>query len=352
MTLWLSILGLLAGCVLVFLLFSFKVKPENAADFQRPKYFWASLGLVAVVSLAGYWYLGAQDELLLREKMSSLADISAANPELAEEKARELVLQLESATKRYPDKPDYWYMLASQSFALKDYDSAAAAYAESYRLAPRQTNLLAKQAEAQYLASEYRLTEQVRELFNAVLEKEPNNPIVMSILAITSYRNQQLDMALHFWERGLSALPPNSPDARALQATINQVKARAGLVTEPEAVVPGESFAVNVSLAEGLSFPPETIVFVFVRQAGGPPMPIAVERTNVGALPARFIMSDSKVMIQGQSLTDFPNLEVVARVSLTGQPVPKSGDYQGVYGPISLAEVTEAIDLVVADLVP
>ena len=229
---------------------------------------------------------------------------------------------------------------------------AAEAYAESYRLAPSQTNLLAKQAEAQYLASEYRLTEEVRELFNSVLEKERNNPIIMSMLAITSYRNQQVDMALHFWERGLSALQPGTPDALALRATIDQVKAQAGLVAEAEVVVPGESFAVNVSLADGLSFPPETTVFVFVRQAGGPPMPIAVERTNVGALPASYVMSDSKVMIQGQSLRDFPSLEVVARVSLTGQPVPTTGDYQGVYGPISLDEVGQAIDLVVADLVP
>ena len=236
-------------------------------------------------------------------------------------------------------------------------------YARAYALAPGDVSLLARQTEAEFLAAEYNLTDTVRSLIDQVLEKAPNQPTIMGILGIMSYQTGQFDSAVQFWELALIGLPANSPDAQAMRATIAQAQAQnqaqSGSTSVAASPAQGgveetssEGIRVNVALADGISVPPATTLFVFIGQAGGPPMPIVVERTTVGTLPTEFYMDDSSVMIPGQSLANFPSLEIVARVSFSGQPTAQSGDYEVVYGPITLAEIEAPIDLTIADQLP
>jgi len=51
-----------------------------------------------------------------------------------------------------------------------------------------------------------------------------------------------------------------------------------------------------------------------------------VIRQPLSALPGEFTLSDSNLMIPGRSLADFPELTLVARVSMNGQPIEQSGD--------------------------
>lgn len=356
MTIWLAVASLLLASFVVLLIFSYRNVDDSG---RKPRYFWGAMVAVAAVSLVMYQQLGAQRELSLGEKMASLANAAATNPESSFEKAMELVRELEAATEAYPDKAEYWYLLGVQQISLERFSEAASAFAQAYELMPGDISLLASQTEAEYVAADYRLTESVKTLIDQVLEKEPNNSTVMGILGITAYRGAQYEAAVQFWERALSTLPPMSTDAETMRASIAQARMQMGQTpavaaaevsetSEPD----GVGFAVNVMLASGLEIPPQTTLFVFVRQAGGPPMPIVVERTSVGMLPAQIMMDDSKVMIQGQSLANFPSLEVVARVSFSGQPTASSGDYQAVAGPFSLEELTEPLTLVISDQVP
>jgi len=368
MSFWLAVLSMLLLSLMTLLLFSSRTKGNSET---KPNYFWVVLVLVCLVSLLMYQQLGAEKELTLQTKMASLAESAATNPELSRAKTVELVREFESATRAYPEKPEYWYLLGTQQTALARHPEAAESYARAYEFAPGDISLLARQTEAEFLAAEYNLTDKVKSLIDQVLEKAPNQPTIMGILGIMSYRTGQFDNAVRFWERALIGLPANSPDAQAMRATIAQAQAQSGQAasatgsaaapsqrTAEREVASGGSegssvgFQVNVALADGISLPPDTTLFVFVRQAGGPPMPIVVERTTVGALPTQFFMDDSSVMIPGQSLANFPSLEIVARVSRSGQPTAQSGDYEAIYGPITLAEVDAPIDLTIADQLP
>ena len=355
MIIWLAVLSLLLGSLVILVLFSLRSVGESG---RKPPYFWGLTAIACLFSLVIYYQLGAQQELSLGEKMAGLAEAAATNPESSYEKAVELVRELEAATQTYPEKAEYWYLLGVQQVSLERYSEAADAYAQAYELVPGDISLLARQTEAEYIAADYRLTESVKSLIDSVLEKQPNNSTVMGILGITAYRGAQYDAAVKFWERALSTLPPMSADAETMRASIAQAKIQMGetqagtLVDSDQAPAGGVSFAVNVMLADGLSIPPETTLFVFVRQAAGPPMPIVVERTSVGVLPTQIVMDDSKVMIQGQSLANFPSIEVVARVSFSGQPTAQSGDFQVVAGPFSADEITEPLSLVISDRVP
>jgi cytochrome c-type biogenesis protein CcmH len=58
---------------------------------------------------------------------------------------------------------------------------------------------------------------------------------------------------------------------------------------------------------------------------GGPPL--AVIRRAPSAVPGEFSLSDANSMIQGRSLAAYPQINVVARISHSGQPTAQPGDW-------------------------
>ena len=83
-----------------------------------------------------------------------------------------------------------------------------------------------------------------------------------------------------------------------------------------------------MSLGDGVaaeSITPSAALFIFAR-APGQRAPVAVIRQPLSELPGQFTLSDSNLMIAGRSLADFPELTLVARVSMSGQPAEQSGD--------------------------
>ncbi|MBK1704004.1 c-type cytochrome biogenesis protein CcmI [Halochromatium glycolicum] len=84
-------------------------------------------------------------------------------------------------------------------------------------------------------------------------------------------------------------------------------------------------------------YPPNTTVFIFARAASGPPMPLAVQRTTLGQLPVAVQLDDSMAMMPAMQLSNFPQVIVGARVSPSGQAMPRPGDLEGESGPVSNA---------------
>jgi cytochrome c-type biogenesis protein CcmH len=71
-------------------------------------------------------------------------------------------------------------------------------------------------------------------------------------------------------------------------------------------------------------------VFLIARDPGQPSPPIAAVRRKASELPAEITVSDSDAMIPGRVPSGFAELEIVARVSMSGDPIARSGDWFGV----------------------
>lgn len=77
------------------------------------------------------------------------------------------------------------------------------------------------------------------------------------------------------------------------------------------------SLSVDIQLASGLEGQ-GGVLFVFARQADGPPMPIAARRVAQPQFPLTVTLSDQDLLQPGQPLHSYAQLEIGARWSSTG----------------------------------
>ncbi|MHA7835103.1 MAG: c-type cytochrome biogenesis protein CcmI/CycH, partial [Algiphilus sp.] len=68
------------------------------------------------------------------------------------------------------------------------------------------------------------------------------------------------------------------------------------------------------------------VLFVFARQAAGPPMPIAARRIAQPRFPLTVELGDQHRLQPGQPLHSYGELEIGARWSSTGEASGEAGD--------------------------
>ena len=89
------------------------------------------------------------------------------------------------------------------------------------------------------------------------------------------------------------------------------------------------SARVSLSDAAMAAMSGNASVFVIARDPNAPSPPIAVVRRMLSDLPAVVSLSDAQSMVEGRNLSAFPEIELLARVSLSGGPAAQSGDWFG-----------------------
>ena len=149
----------------------------------------------------------------------------------------------------------------------------------------------------------------------------------------------------------LPQVPPDSDDARSIQANVAEARALAKGAAPAVAAAPKSGLRREVTLAPAIAAraSPTDTVFIFARAVQGPPMPLAVLRKQVRELPVQFALDDSMAMAPGASLSSSPKVIVGARISKSGSPTAQSGDLQGLSPPVAndASGVTVVIDSVV-----
>ena len=84
----------------------------------------------------------------------------------------------------------------------------------------------------------------------------------------------------------------------------------------------------RVVLAPGLmsKVSPSDTVFIYATPTQGSRMPLAIVRTTVGQLPFNFVLDESSAMSPQASLAGQSQVTLRARISSTGDAMPKPGE--------------------------
>lgn len=293
--------------------------------------------LVPVLGVALYLHYGASDKVELTREFSQ--------PPVSME---DMTRRLERAAAAQPDSPEGLYFLGRAYMAQDRSADAAKIFERTVALAGRQPELLGQWAQAQYFADNKQWSPKVQALTDEALKLDPKEVTSLGLLGIAAFEGQRYQEAIDYWNRLLAQLPPDDNSRAALQGGIDRaaekLKESGGSVAPVKAE---KQMQVRVDLAADVKAKALSTdsVFIFARAVKGPPAPLAAKRVTVADLPITVELGDSDAMMPQLKLSNFPEVQLVARISRAG--VPTAGEWIGRSQP--LASSTTALQQLTID---
>lgn len=243
----------------------------------------------------------------------------------------EMVANLAERLKNNSDDVNGWRLLGQSYMALGNYPEARSAFREAWVRTPvADDELKLALGEAEVLSNQESLSSsEVGSLFEEVLELQPMNPRALWYGGLVALATEREGLARQRWADLLTLSPPEEV-AKVIREQFSDLS-NPMLKIAQGSTNDGAVIALNISLDGTLSgdnLNPESALFIFARAPEGGP-PLAVIRESITAVPGIFFLSDQDAMIPGRSLADFEALNIVARLSITGQPIQQPGDLYG-----------------------
>ena len=312
------------------------------------------LVLVPILAVSLYALLGAGAAGLDPE--SAKPDVQAEGHEGTLE---EQIAMLQDHLQKNPEDAEGWLMLARSYYFMKDYAAASKVYERaSAMIQDSDPNLLADWADAAAMAQGRQMAGKPYELVRKALSIQPFHQKALWLAGTAAYQAEDYKTTLEYWQRLVKLFPEGSENYVQMQRNIGEIKEMLGMPVDAELAATqqpaaGVSLHGVVRLSDELKnrVSPDQVVFVYARAPQGPRMPLAILRKQVKDLPLTFILDDSMAMTPAMKLSAFPQVMVGARVSLSGNAIPQSGDMETVMGPIDVSSAGE-LELVIDSIVP
>jgi cytochrome c-type biogenesis protein CcmH len=182
-------------------------------------------------------------------------------------------------------------------------------------------------------------------LTDEALKADPKEVTSLGLLGIAAFESERYQDAIDYWNRLLAQLPADDNSRAALQGGIarasEKLVASGGKVNEAPVAKVAAVLKVRVDLSPALKakVQPGDSVFIFARATSGPPAPLAAKRLTVADLPATVELGDADAMMPQLKLSNFPEVQLVARISRAGKPT--AGEWIGRSQPLASSTTTQ-----------
>ena len=312
------------------------VTEAAGAPGRAPATAWA-LGLVVPLLASGlYVYLGNLQGIAPAAQGSA----KAVTAQDVEAMVSELARRMEKA----PDDAVGWTMLARSYAALQRFPEASRAFTRAVALNPKDAQLLADAADALAMTQGQSAAGEPTRLIERALQIDPANLKALALAGTAALERKDFAAAGSYWGKARQLAAPGSELAGAIERSLEEVRVAAqGPTASPASAATVAATATStqvsgrVSLAPLLAarVAPGDTVFIFARAAEGPRMPLAILRRTAAELPITFTLDDSLAMAPEMKLSKFARVVVGARISKSGEAMPRAGDLIGQSAPVS-----------------
>jgi cytochrome c-type biogenesis protein CcmH len=260
---------------------------------------------------------------------------------------------LEEKVAQNPNDPEALVVLARSYVELGRYADGSRIYESLVKIIPDEPILWADYADA--LAMTHgSLRGGPTKLLERALELNPNHDKSLALSGTAAMERGDYAAAVRHWERLLSQLSADDTENRkmieealsqarhmAAQSKGGKVASALDQINEPAPRMQAagkERITGTVTLSAALQSKadPNDTLFVLARAAQGPKMPLAILRKQVKDLPLSFSLDDSMAMQPEMKMSNFDQVVVVARISKSGEAIPKPGDLMGMSKPLAL----------------
>jgi cytochrome c-type biogenesis protein CcmH len=175
----------------------------------------AAMVAVPLLAVALYFTLG---------NTAALLSPSERPHELGQQQIGALVARLAARLEKNPQDVKGWVMLARAQAVLGNFEEASSAYARSVALVPDDAQLLADYADALAMAQGGRLAGEPEKLVERALSADPDNAKALSLAGTIAYDNRDFTLAVKYWERLRTSIPPTSEFAESIRRSIDEAK--------------------------------------------------------------------------------------------------------------------------------
>ena len=305
--------------------------------------FWTGVILCALLPVAAgglYLHLGSPQAISGAAAVAGAPSMDSA------------ILALRGRLEADPSDSAGWILLARSLATVGRFSEAAEAYSRAGALVGGDADILAGEAGARARAAG-RFTGEALDLLGRALEADGGNAVALWLSGLAASERGEHRAAADFWRRALPGVGDAEEKAQ-LQRLIARAESESGLVDSSgaegaEGVEEGESgvedrgvgvedrgvgveeggVEVSVSLSPGLSADSGDVVYVFARAVSGPRIPLAAVKRGAGELPFVVTLTDGMAMAPGLKLSQFEEVDIVARISRGGGARALPGDLFG-----------------------
>lgn len=281
------------------------------------------------------------------------------------------LIGLAAKLEKTPDDGQGWALLGRAYMSTQRPADALPAFKRANELLPNDADLMAEYAQAMVMGGNQSFAGEPKALIDRALTVQPDNQRALWLRGVAEYQAEAYADAVATWTRLQTLLPPGASVAASVQAQIDDARAKAGMpaaaasnvaasaATAPattataatDASAPKLSISIKLDPKLQADVPKDATLFVFARAASGPPMPLAIQRLTAGQLPTTLTLDDSNGMMPNLKLSMFPQVVIGARISRSGDPIAKSGDWQTLSDAVDVQH-RETIQLTIDQVVP
>jgi cytochrome c-type biogenesis protein CcmH len=333
----------------------------------RGKSGWQPIALALVFALpaAGLWMYNNYGTPEGIDVVGIPQPADVANPHNAQSaEMNDMVAGLRQRLEQNPGDLEGWLLLARTLKASQQYAEAADALEQAHALAPENPVVMVDLAEAWvYESPDGRVSESSVAMLERALELNPSLQKGLWLMGVASMQQGDDPFAISYWQTLLEQLEPGSGVYQMVEGQINEAQARMGMIPgdesheghdhavmaeEPatdQAAEPaadgawnGTRLVLDAAQEAKLALENGAVLYIMIR-APGPAMgpPLGVRRVAKPAFPLEITITDQDSMMQERLISSEQEVQVQARVSLSGSPAAQPGDWQSESKSIELA---------------
>lgn len=320
------------------------------------------IGLIFPFAAAGLYLMFGTPEVLKADYTH------APSPKtISEEKLPPVAVLIEQLEKKVTQNPNDLrglLLLTNAYMSLRRYADAVPLFERWLALDANNADLLARYADALAMANNGDLTGKPTALLQRALQINPNQLQALWLAAMAADEQHDLSAALVHLTHLQGLVVDNKEAHQEVTAMIASARSRAatsGITLSPTsstdtALNPSElparlSILVELDPAVEQKVNTTDTLFVYARPISGSKMPIAITRRRAVEFPLRVILDDSLAIMPSQKLSDVEQVEIVARISRTGNAMPTRGDVIGVTRPVTVNTV-DTVTVTLSDVIP
>jgi cytochrome c-type biogenesis protein CcmH len=181
--------------------------------------------VIAVFGASGYACWGGffqWRQYIVQNKSHVLAQKMLHSIKSPQELIQKLRAKLDNSSKSAKG----WYLLGRLYLSQNEGQNAQRAFYKAYTLQADEVQYGVHYAYSLWENNRKRFTPEIRKILTQLLNKNPNQPDALAMLAMDSFEQHDYKMAISYWEQLLKLTPPRSEEAQAIRKAIARAQAR------------------------------------------------------------------------------------------------------------------------------